>query len=63
MNHQLITAKQVAKILNISLYKTYELMNSKNFPTVVIGEKNGRKQYRVDGNKLNDWISKGGCKS
>jgi excisionase family DNA binding protein len=62
MNSILINAKQAAQILNVSSYKIYELMNSRGFPTVIVGERNGRKQYRVNRQKLETWIEKGGLK-
>lgn len=58
----LITGKDAAMILNVSMYRMYELMNSKGFPSVITSNKNGRKQYRVDGDKLQKWIDKGGIK-
>lgn len=56
----LIRTEQARQRLNVSAYKIYELMNSRGFPTVIISEKNGRKQYRVDSEKLEKWIEKGG---
>lgn len=60
---ELITAKETAKLLNVSLFRMYELLNSSDFPTVVISQTNGRKYYRVNKSKLMQWIEKGGLAS
>lgn len=56
---KLITVREAANILNISLPKMYELANSKGFPAVNLGG-NGRKCYRIDAQRLRQWIEKGG---
>lgn len=58
----LISAKEAQEMLGVSQCKIYELLNSRGFPTVVIGQKNGRKQYRVIKEKLIEWINRGGAK-
>lgn len=59
----LIKAKEAADRLNIGMHTMYNLLNSKLFtPTVILGEKNGRKQYRVDSEKLEKWINEGGMR-
>lgn len=49
-------------MLGVSQSKIYELLNSRGFPTVIIGNNKGRKQYRVIKEKLAEWIERGGLK-
>lgn len=58
----LITTKEAQAILGVSQSKIYELLNSRGFPTVIIGNNKGRKQYRVIKEKLIEWIERGGLK-
>lgn len=51
---ELITAKELEKLLGVSTSRTYELMNSRGFPTVKIG-----RCYRVDKAKLLKMIDEG----
>ena len=46
-----LSAEQVASVLGLSRAKTYELMHSKGFPTLVIG-----KRLIVPKDKLLCWI-------
>lgn len=50
---KLLTAEEVALILNISRSKAYRLMRLKEIPTITIG-----KNVRVSENDLNNYISK-----
>ena len=50
---KLLTAEEVALILNISRSKAYQLMRRKVVPTVTIG-----KNVRVSENDLYEYISK-----
>jgi len=51
---ELLTAKEVERLLKLSTPRVYELIHSKGFPTVVIG-----KHYRVDKQKLLKMIDDG----
>lgn len=57
---RLITLKEAASILSVSIPTIYELANSKNFPVVIINETPAKKTYRVNYAKLMKWIEKGG---
>ena len=49
---RLLTAKDIQYILGMRKNKTYELLNSKGFPTLRIG-----KRIYVKRSKLNEWIN------
>lgn len=51
---ELITVKELEKLLNISQPKAYDLIHSKGFPTVRIG-----RNYRVDKTKLFEMLASG----
>jgi len=51
---ELLTAKELERLLKLSTPRTYELLHSKGFPTVRIG-----KHYRVDKQKLIKMIDSG----
>lgn len=48
-----LSADDVAQVLGISRAKAYELMHSKNFPTIKIG-----KRMSVPKDKLIEWIDR-----
>ena len=54
---KLITAQEVAVILNVPLARVYELARTKTLPSVHLGSR----QLRFDEAKLHDWIASGGC--
>ena len=50
---KILTPKEIAKILKISMDKTYELIQSPVFPKIKIG-----RQYRISEEEFNKWIKK-----
>lgn len=52
---RLLTAKQVAEILQVALPRVYELVRMGNLPCVRMG-----RQIRFHESKLMEWIEKGG---
>ena len=50
---KILTPKEIAKILKISMDKTYELIQSPGFPKIKIG-----RQYRISEEEFNKWIKK-----
>ena len=50
---KILTPKEIAKILKISIDKTYELIQSPGFPKIKIG-----RQYRISEEEFNKWIKK-----
>jgi excisionase family DNA binding protein len=52
---RLLTAKQVADLLQVTLARVYELSREDILPVVRIG-----RQVRFDEEKLRDWITSGG---
>jgi excisionase family DNA binding protein len=52
---RLLTAKQAAELLQISLQRLYEAVRLKLIPCVRIG-----KQIRFDEDALREWITRGG---
>jgi len=52
MIEKLLTAEEVATILNISRSKTYKMMRLKEIPTIIIG-----KNVRVSSKDLENYIS------
>jgi excisionase family DNA binding protein len=58
---ELISIKDAAKILGISVHTMYEIANSEDFPaTVIASPGKGRKLYRINKTKFNNWIEAGG---
>ena len=53
MIEKLLTAEEVANILNISRSKAYRLMRLKEIPTITIG-----KNVRVSAEDLSEYLSK-----
>ena len=53
---KLITAQEVAAILNVPLARVYELARTKTLPSVHLGSR----QLRFDEDRLHDWIASGG---
>ena len=53
---RLLTAKEVAPILRVTLARVYELARERAIPTVRIGER----QVRFDESALREWIANGG---
>lgn len=51
--NQILTPKEISKILKISMDKTYELIQSPGFPKLKIG-----RQYRIPEEEFNKWIRK-----
>lgn len=47
----MLTSKEVAYYLDVSLNKVYQLFKSEGFPAFKIG-----KLWRVDPNLLSDWV-------
>lgn len=52
-NNQILTPKEISKILKISMDKTYELIQSPGFPKLKIG-----RQYRIPEEEFNKWIKR-----
>lgn len=52
---RLLTAKQVAEILQVALPRVYELVREGNLPCVRMG-----RQIRFHESKLMEWIEQGG---
>jgi excisionase family DNA binding protein len=53
---KLITAQEVAVILNVPLARVYELARTQTLPSVHLGSR----QLRFDEARLHDWIESGG---
>lgn len=57
MTQKLLTVKEVAELFDLKPARVYELCRTdKNFPVVVIGER----QYRFSEQALQNWIKRGG---
>lgn len=54
---KLITAQEVAVILNVPVARVYELARTKSLPAVHLGSR----QLRFDQARLHEWIETGGC--
>lgn len=54
---KLLTAPEVAAILNVPIARVYELVRTKTLPSVHLGSR----QLRFDETRLNEWIERGGC--
>lgn len=52
---QLLTAEQVAEILQVSKFRVYEMVRLRLIPCVRMG-----RQIRFEEQTLKDWIAKGG---
>ena len=50
-NNQILTPKEISKILKISMDKTYELIQSPGFPKLKIG-----RQYRIPKEEFDKWV-------
>lgn len=53
---RLLTAKQVADVLQVTLARVYEMSRENLLPTVRLG-----RQVRYDEDALREWIKTGGC--
>ena len=49
---RLLTLQETQEYLAVSSSKIYELVNSKDFPSLKIG-----KQWRIEPNRLDSWIN------
>ena len=56
MTIQLIKAEKVAKILDVSTQRVYELTREKQIPFIQLGER----QYRYSESALSAWLDDGG---
>lgn len=53
MEKRLLTIKETSELLNCPTSKTYQLVRSKGFPSLKVGQ-----EWRVDKIKLEKWIEK-----
>lgn len=53
MSDKNLTVKQLAEYLNISLTKAYNLIRSKEFPSIKIG-----RTYLINSDLLKEWMKK-----
>jgi excisionase family DNA binding protein len=53
MEKRLLTVNEGAEVLNVPISKVYQLVRSKNFPSLKVGG-----VWRIDSQKMDRWIDK-----
>lgn len=56
MEHQVLVADEVAKMLRVDRQRVYELVRRNAIPVIRLGER----QYRFDAESIRRWIEGGG---